>query len=243
MGTLTKDRRPGVVAVVGLLALGLAPAACGHSPTRRGGVDLIVTLPSGVAVEVLTFALTGKGFGGLAGGIAVSKPQQEFEKLINYVPAGDDYELDVNAKSVDARIICKGSTKVSVHPSSITRVHVGLACSAADGNVAISVTVANADGTCPGIPQVDYMVSPLTAPVGDAIVVTATTHPADAGALSYAWSAPLGKFENPSSAKTTYRCEAEGFVTLSLKVAANNCVEQQSITIDCLGPAMDAGAD
>jgi hypothetical protein len=243
MRSLTKRRCPELVAVVGLLALGLAPAGCGHSPPQRGGVDLIVTVPAGVAVEVLTFALTGEGFGGLAGGIAVSAPQQEFEKLINYVPAGDDDELDVSAKSIDARIICKGSTRVSVRQGTITRVHVGLACNAVDGNVVVNVTVANADGTCPGIPQVDYMVSPLTAPVGDAIVVTATTHAADAGALSYDWSAPSGKFANPSSSKTTYRCEAEGFVTLSLRVMASNCVEQQSITVDCLGPAMDAGTD
>ena len=181
METHNKGRRNARAAILAVLSSGLALASCGHPGPHRGGIDFVATLPTGVAVELLTYKLTGPGFGGLAGGIHVSTPEQEFEKLINYVPVGDDYELDLGAASLDGRFTCTSATKVSVRQNTITRVHVELACNAGDGNVLINVSVANA-GACSAIPSVDYMVSPLTASVGDAIAVTATTHASDAGA-------------------------------------------------------------
>jgi hypothetical protein len=237
MGTLIKGRRLGLVTVLG--ALVLAPAACGHSPPARGDIDLIATVPAGVAVEALAFELSGNGIAPRTGGVHVSKPQQQFETLINSVPVDDDYELEVSATSTDGRLTCKGGTKISVRKSSVTRVHLALTCSDDGGKVVIAVAVA-----CSGAHLVNYTISPLSAAVGDSIAVTATMIAPDAGALTYDWSAPSGTFADPSSAQTTYQCETTGFVTLNLRVTASACVEEeQSIDVDCLPPERDAAAD
>jgi hypothetical protein len=235
MGPLTKGHRVGLVSVIAALA------ACGHSPPHRGGIDFIATLPAGSPVEMLTFKLTGPGYGGLAGGIHVSKPQQEFEKLINGVPVGDDYDLELSAPSLDGQLTCKGSAKVSVRFDTITRVHVPLKCGPGDGVVLINVGVV-APRACTGV-SLEYMVSPLTTPVGGIIFVTASADSADASALTYDWTAPSGQFSDPMSSHTTYRCAAAGNITLSLRVATSDCAEDQSVNVDCVGSLKDASAD
>jgi hypothetical protein len=241
MGTLTKGRRLRRVAAAGILFAGLVPAACNRPPSNQGDVDVIATLPDGVAVEVLILELSGNGTAPRAGELHLSKPERQIERLINNVPVGDDYALDVSAKSIDGQFTCEGTaTKIGVRKSSFTRVHVALACvNESGGDVVINVGVV----ACTGVHLVNYTVSPLTASVGDTIAVTATTIKPDSGALTYEWSAPWGKFADPSSADTTYQCEAAGHVTLSLRVAGSSCAENQSIDVDCVAPSKDADAD
>jgi hypothetical protein len=237
MGPLTKGHRLGPFPVLAALAL----TACGHSPSHRGGIEFIATLPPGSPVEMLTFKLTGPGFGGVAGGIHVSKPQEQFEKLINSVPVGDDYDLELSAPTLDGQLTCKASTKVSVRENTITRVHLALSCGPGDGVVLIDVGVV-APRACTGV-SLEYMVSPLTTPVGGIIFVMASADSSDAGALSYDWTAPSGQFSDPTSARTTYRCAAAGSITLSLRVATSDCAEDQSVSVDCVGSLKDAGGD
>jgi hypothetical protein len=204
-------------------------------------VELVATLPNDVGVETLSVALSGNGIVARAGELHLSKSERQIEKLFSHVPVGDDYALDLNAKSVDGQFICQGAaTNISVRKSAVTRVHVALACvNENGGNVVINVGVV----TCLGGHLVNYTVAPLTASVGDTIAVTATTIKPDTGALTYDWSAPSGTFADPSSAETTYQCEAAGHITISLRVTGSICAENQSIDVDCVAPSKDAAAD
>jgi hypothetical protein len=242
MRTFSTGHRLGRIYALALFVSGLAPIACGHPPAHRGAVDFIATLPSDVTVAALTYQLTGEGFGGLAGGIHVSEPQQQFEKLINSIPVGEDDELAIGATSADGKLTCKGSTRLTVRQGLVTRVHVPLTCSSGDGNVLINVNVVSMGSACPGVQLVDYMVSPLTASIGDAIACTANTRVSDPGALTYAWSAPSGRFADPTSAHTIYRCDTAGFVMLSLRVTESGCSENETVVVDCVG-TKDASGD
>jgi hypothetical protein len=235
MGTFIKGRFRRVAALT-VFALGVPMAACGHSPPHRGGIDFIATLPDDVAVELLTYRLTASGFGGLAGGIHVSKPQQEFEKLINGIPVGQDYDLEIAATSLDGQLSCKGSAKVDVRLNTISRVHVPLTCGPGDGKLIINVGVVSTDSACKGVQPIDYMVAPLTASVGGVIFVTASMEASDAGAPTYQWSAPSGHFADPSAAHTAYQCEAPGDITLNLLVKIGDCAENQTVDVSCVAP-------
>jgi NAD(P)-dependent dehydrogenase (short-subunit alcohol dehydrogenase family) len=240
MTTLNDGRRRRLVIVaLGAVTAGLAPAACDHPSPHRGSVDLIATLSDGAAAEVLSYRVSGNGIAPIAGSVQVPQPQQQFETLINFIPVGDDYDLDVTAASVDGVFKCQGTTKVSVHQNVTTRVHVALACTGTkDGKVVINVTVA-----CPGLYLADVTVSPLAVAVGDTIAVLANASDADAGARTYEWSAPSGRFDDPSAARTIFHCESAGFVTLNLKVLADNgCAENHTIEVDCLGAPIDGAA-
>ncbi|HEX4403984.1 MAG TPA: hypothetical protein VH560_04100 [Polyangia bacterium] len=241
METLIKGGGLRIAAVAGMLFPALALSACNHPPGKQGDVDLIATLPDGVDVESLAFVLSGNGAAPRAGALHLSKAEQPIEKLITGVPGGDDYALGLDAKSVDGQFACSGdATAISVRQGAVTRVHVALACvNENGGNIVINVGVV----ACTGGHLVNYTVSPLTASVGDKIAVTATTLKADAGVLTYEWSAPSGAFANPSSAQTTYQCEAAGHVTISLRVTGSSCAEDQSVDVDCVAPSKDAETD
>ncbi len=241
MGTLTKGRCFRVVAVAGCLFPALVPSACNRPPSNQGDVEVIATLSDDVDVEVLTIALSGNSIAARTGELHLSKSQGQVEKHINHVPVGDDYALDINAKSVDGQFICQGAaTNISVRKSTVTRVHVALACvNENGGSVVINVGVV----ACTGGHLVNYTISPLTASVGDTIAVTATTIKPDAGVLTYGWSAPSGTFADPSSPQTTYQCEAAGHVTINLRVTGSSCAENQSVDVDCVAASRDAAAD
>ncbi len=203
---------------------------------------MIATLSDGAAAEVLSFQVSGNGIAPIAGSVQVPNPQQQFETLINFIPVGDDYTLNVSAASVDGVFKCKATTKVSVRQNVTTRLRVALPCTGSrDGRVVINVAVA-----CPGLFLADVTVSPLAVPVGDTIAVLATALDADAGVRSYQWTTPSGHFDDPSLAGTTFHCDAAGFVTLNLKVLAENgCSEIHTVEVDCLRPSMgdDAAAE
>jgi hypothetical protein len=224
------------------LALGVVPAGCGRSPSRSGSVDVVVTTPAEVGVETFVFEVSGNGIAPLTGVAHFSEPQHLFEKLINGVPAGTGYDLVVSAKSVDGQFVCDGSTKVNVHQNAVTRVLVALSCISANvgGNVVVAVS---GNIVCPGAHLADYVVSPLTTSVGDPISVSATASPPDAATPTYAWSAPSGTFDDPSSPQTTYHCGAAGNIMLNVHAVARGCSEDQSIEVTCLGPSQDAAAN
>lgn len=243
MGKVANGRL-GIVVALAASALGLAPAACDHPPRpNQGGVLLTVTLPEDVKVKELTYDVSGNGIKPFTGRWETAQPQQQYEKLINHIPVGNDYQVVVTAKSADGRFMCQRTVKASVRRDTITRLVVALACvDGGDGTIVISVGIA-----CTTVRLATLTVSPLAASVGGTMALTATPLEADAGALEYAWSAPSGAFGDTAASETTYRCDKAGHVKLNLLVIADICQESHTTEVDCLAPTdagpKDAGAD
>ena len=231
--------RLGLVVAVAASALGLAPAACDHAPnTARNGIDLTVTVPADVKVRELSYTLSGTHLKTIIGSWHTATPQQQFEKLITHIPAAEEYLLEVDAKSIDAKKTCTQKTKVSVHKDAITRVHLALTCMGGDGSIVISVGVA-----CTKVQLATFTASPLAASVGGTIMLTATALEADAGMLEYDWTASAGTIADPTSPQTTYRCDTAGHIKLNLLVVSDICQENHDIEIDCLDPSEGGLAD
>jgi hypothetical protein len=234
------------LARVGLtVALALGAVGCGHPPhTAFGNVELLATVPSDVLVDTLDFRISDDhsdqdgGSTLVSGRIHTRHPQEEFAQLITHVPAGEAERIDVDSKSTDGQRVCTGSVPLIVKKGMTTRVHVALTCRGVnDGIVHITVGVVS----CPQTPFVSYTISPLSASVGASIDVAAIDQDADAGVLSYSWTATTGTFADPSAAATTYRCASAGPVTMTLVVMSNGCEETHTIGGVMCSPGTDAG--
>lgn len=211
-------------------AFALCLAACDHVASDGSGIDLAVTVPADVEVRELTYQLLGNGIKPLVSTWGTEEPQHQFQKLIPQVPPGTSYHLTVTAKSVDQRSTCLRETIVDVQPDAITHVHAALSCNGGEGSIVISVGVA-----CTKVQLATFMVSPLSAHLGETISLSAMPL-TDAGVLTYQWTAPSGTFDNAQGSQTAYRCDKAGHIVLNLLVVARDiCQENHSIEIDCLG--------
>jgi hypothetical protein len=108
-----------------------------------------------------------------------------------------------------------------------------------NGHVVISVGI-----QCPGLRVSQYTLSPLSTSVGGTIDVMAagTDDSSDAAIISYAWSAPTGKFSDPASAHTTYTCTAPGEVTLTVTVSNGDCRAMGGMMVTCRGDCANNAA-
>jgi hypothetical protein len=118
-----------------------------------------------------------------------------------------------------------------------------------------SVTISLGSDDCPGV---SFTATPAEARIGQPISVAAsgTDVDSDAGnAITYAWTASNGYFQDPTAASTTYVCPGRdhaGPQTITISASDSNCVTSRSATILCIaladggGPATvgpPAGAD
>jgi len=196
--------RLGIVVALAASTSSLVGGACGHIVHPNvGGIDMTVVVPVEAKVDELVYVVSGKRARPDQGPREDLSAAEVFEALVAQVPAGEDYQLDVSATSVDRRFTCKRSTELTVHKNAITRVHLALACIAADGTVVVDVTVGT---TCKSGHLVTYTVAPLSASVGGTISLAAMPSQPDAGALLFTWSASDGSFADPSAAQTLYKC-------------------------------------
>jgi hypothetical protein len=70
---------------------------------------------------------------------------------------------------------------------------------------------------------------------GGLVQVTATVSgsPPEGGIPTFTWSATNGIFMNPHALDTTFQCVALGLVTLTLTLSVGDCMQQESLDIDC----------
>jgi hypothetical protein len=88
---------------------------------------------------------------------------------------------------------------------------------------------------CPDLTYVT--VAPAQAEVGGTVAVAAlATGEVDAGTTSFSWSAPSGRFADPSSPVTTFTCTAVGKITLTVTAKQEGCTETNPmpVTVNCL---------
>jgi hypothetical protein len=130
---------------------------------------------------------------------------------------------------------CAGSALIKVMNGLTTRVQVALKCG---GHVLVTIGV-----SCRDTPLVDFLVSPLAAPVGAYVIGRAAPARPDAGSLTFTWSAPSGIFADASASQTTFTCTRTGLVKLTLQVEDDElCQQSYSSLVTCFSVA-DAGAD
>ncbi len=230
-----------------------------------GTVSLAITLPGAVTIDVVDWTITAPGgpsdmSGGpadMSGGSATASGSSaqtilsdsvdvshsaSIQFQIGDIPAGAGYDLALSAISADATVACVGTAPFDITARTTTNVSVQLQCraSAPDaGSLAVTAVVTNC-ATVTGI-----SVSPTETALRTSVDVSASATGPDPTALTYAWSASSGIFDNAAAAETKFTCTAVGPVTLTIAVTDtpqldfNPCdpaLDVESTVIECSPP-------
>jgi hypothetical protein len=154
------------------------------------------------------------------------------------IPAGSGYSISLALTSTDGSVSCAGSAAFGVTARATTSVTVHLTCREAPrtGSVAVNGTL----NLCPVIDALSA--SPTDAIVGTGIRLSADAHDSDTGpaALTYAWTATSGVFDNTSSKTPLFTCNLPGPVTIRLTVSDGDpsidCADNLSVDVNCNPP-------
>ena len=197
-----------------------------------GSIGLAIQLAGGATVNTVSYEITGNGITPIRGSIPVSDPGATVSVLVNGIPAGTGYRVDLTATSTDGRTTCAGSATFNVVAAQTTAVAVVLQCrgpGAGTGSASITGTFNN----CPFLTS--YSASPLSVSTGGTINVSAAASDLDPGAaLTYAWTATGGSFAAAGTASTTYGCSAAGSQTLTIRVSDGSCDDSATIAVSCV---------
>jgi len=199
--------------------------------TEVGSVGLAVRLSPGVDVDTVDYKITGNGITPVTGTIVVSDPGASVSVLVNGLPAGTGYLVELTAVSRDGKTTCGGSAPFDIVANGSTSVTVALQCKTPKltGGVIVDGTFNN----CPALTS--YTVAPLAVATGGIITVGATASDLDPmTTLTYAWTATAGSFASGTSAATTYTCSAGGAQTLTITVSDGNCTDSASVPVTCV---------
>lgn len=231
------------MAVVALAASATVNCSRNNSADRHsavGSVGLAVQLSPGVNVASVHYKVSGNSITPIEGDIAVADPAATVSVLINGIPAGTGYSIELSAVSADGKTTCAGKAEnVTVVASQSTAVNVAIQCRGAKTRGTVLV-----NGTFNNCPSVDFSsASPLATAVGSKINLTTAASDLDAGAtLTYAWTATGGSFAAAAAATTEYTCSAGGPQTLTLTVSDGNCTDVTTIAVNCIAVLCGNGA-
>lgn len=230
--------------------LGAGVGACGNAPSSAtnafGDVMMTVTVPDDTLIRTADYTIESDDMSRarMTGTMGGTQALHQVQKLFTHVPVGD-YVASARAEATDHQSVCEGSLPVKVTKGAIARVHVAAMCRGSGGHVVVGIGV-----NCHATPLVDFLVSPVSAHVGEVVVGRASPLRQDGGALTYAWTAPSGTFADAKASQTAFTCALPGPVEVSLKVTdAEGCAQSHSAMVTCLAvpdgglDARDGGAD
>lgn len=224
----------------------LLAAACSGSDSppdseqaveSSGSLDLGLDVEQGVTVSSASYTLTGPGGYSRNGTIDLSSATK-LSATLGGIPAGNGYSVSISLASTDGSVSCSGAASFDVAARATTAVTVHLACKEAPkkGSVAVSGSL----NACPVIDGVGA--NPNAAIIGTGIRISADAHDSDAGpaALSYAWTATSGVFDDATAKNPLFTCTLPGPVTIGLTVADGDpnvdCADNLSVTVSCDPP-------
>lgn len=217
-------------------------SACGsNSPAsasdRAGEIGLALQLEPGVAINAVSYAISGPGTFSKTGSIDVTNSSM-ISTVIGAIPAGTGASITLSAKSVDGATQCGGSASFNVTAHTTTAVSVHLTCheAARTGSVLVNGSL----NVCPVIDGVSA--NPSEVLVGSSVGLTVTAHDTDSGPspLSYHWVASSGTLSDPSLPNPRFTCTSAGPATITLSASdgdpATNCADSSTVTVECTAP-------
>ncbi|MES1173067.1 MAG: metallophosphoesterase [Myxococcales bacterium] len=227
-------------------ALLVAAACSGTNPDSDQGsassedaasISLNLDLASGIVVNSASYTIVGPNAFTRSGTLDLSTATS-LSGVIGGLPAGSGYTVTVNLTSVDGAVGCSGSAAFNVTARTTSAVTVHLSCHEAPrtGSVAINGSL----NLCPVIDSAGA--NPAAVVVGGGIHLSAAAHDSDAvpSALSYAWAATSGVFDNAAAQNPLFTCSAPGPVTITLTVSDGDpsptCPDNLQVKVSCDPP-------
>lgn len=224
-------------ALVAVAAVCLGGVAINCNSTKKsarqdvGTVGLAIKLSNGVNLNKVSYKVTGNGIAPITGDIDTTGQGTTVSVLVQGIPAGMGYLIELTGTSVDGSTVCAGSATFNVEAAKTTAVNVPLQCRAA--KTTGSIVVNSSLNACPGFTSI--VVAPTSVDVGGTITVGATASDTDAAdMLTFAWSAPSGTFAAANQANTTYACTPGGPRELTVKVSDGKCDDTFTVPVNCV---------
>jgi hypothetical protein len=216
----------GATTALAAALLGTGTPGCASERTgpdkESGAVGLDVT--SEGEPGSLTYKLTGPG-----GFVREGKLGGAGSAVLDNVPRGNGYQLELHGKDRDGGHHAGTSGKFDVRGHGKTPIRVHLPCKQPQ------VPKGN---KCPTIEAVTVV--PSEAEVGSTIALTASAVDPDkkpkGGVLTYRWTASgTGTFSDPSAGKTEFTCTEVGATTITVTVSDGDteCLISSAVSISC----------
>jgi hypothetical protein len=74
---------------------------------------------------------------------------------------------------------------------------------------------------------------PISAPIGQDILLTVSAVDGDSNNLFFRWAASSGTIADPNVANTTYQCVTPGQASLTITVSDGICADSQGLVVLC----------
>jgi hypothetical protein len=218
-------------------------------PELTGKVGMDLTLPSGVQLDAVQWAIRGpNGASTSVQAGTVEVPNDEAIRfLVGSIPAGAGFDISVSGTSPDGSVACAGSASFDVAPRATTNVFVALACTT-EGPESGLASVSASAYDCASVTSVTA--SPAGTTVGGSLAVSGQATGPNANGLTYSWSASSGSFDRPTAPQAQFTCAVAGPATLTLTASdgpvpdagpCNVALATMAIQVQC-DPISDAGA-
>ena len=239
-------RGAGLAAFITLFGVSAALSGCASAPEQSspdaegvGSIGLELQV-GGAALNQVSYAITGPGSFTKSGTLNVAH-STVLSAVLGGLPVGRGYTITLTGSTADGATSCSGSAQFDVIARETATVSIHLLChqSASTGSVRVGGTF----NVCPVIDEVTA--SPAEVLVGGTIALAASAHDTDGApsALSYAWTASSGGFDDATLAAPVFTCAAPGPVTVTVSVSdgdpAESCAAKASATITCTPTAAD----
>jgi hypothetical protein len=195
---------------------GSTEAASGSSSLElTGEIGMQVTLPSGVQLNSVRWAITGPNRASVAvqAGTVDVRNSEAIRFLVGSIPVGTDFDVSLSGTSPDGSVTCAGSALFDIVARTTTNVSVALACATEEPESGLAFVSASAFD-CASV--ISVTASPAETTVGGSLTVSGSATGPNASGLTYAWSASSGSFDTPTAPQSTFTCAATGLVILTL---------------------------
>lgn len=237
---VNRQYRPSTLNLAAFLAALLVLGACDSSsvfefPPETGGVSFALSVGDNDELDEIAYVVENE-----TGEVVVSQTLDvSDEESVGFqlvLPEGHHYRLTATA-TTRSGASCAGETIFDVEAGEVSDVALVLLCSSApsgsQGGARVEVTV-EAGEACPEIASASA--SHLTARVGKPVQLGSEV----TGGAQVAWSSTGGSIADPNASDTTFVCEQQGDVTLTLTVLADaGCESSASFAIACTAADQD----
>jgi hypothetical protein len=179
-----------------------------------------LTLPDGEQVNSLSWTVTGPN--GASTVVKTGTADLSKTTSTNYnlnapgIPPGSGYSVFLSGTSADGIEACAATATFDSKASAVTIVPVQLLCARGSPDAG-SALINGKTFNCATWNSVT--VSPTETTVGHFVSVSATAVAPNPSAITYAWSASSGTFDQPHASSANFTCTAAGTATLTLTVA------------------------
>jgi len=221
--------------VLACFLVGCGQASHGGNSGPNGALDLGLQLAPGTTVSEAVYTISGPNGFFSAGNVAVGE-SADVPVVLQHLPLGTGYELDMSAPASDGQTLCQGTSTFDISDGNPKTVVVHLVCAVPSGEAAVFASL----NICPLIDSLGA--SPMDVRLGGTVALTSAAHDSDSGPspLGYKWAINGAPLKAQSGPNLKFLCSSAGSFNFTLTVSDGDttpgCADVLSLTAHCSAP-------